>query len=48
MEADETTRENSLLVFNQTFVTNTGVTLSMNSEPFEVVAAMSGKVEEVN
>ena len=48
MEADETTRENSLLVFNQTFVTNTGVTLSMNGEPFEIVAAMSGKVEEVN
>lgn len=48
MEADEATREKSLLVFNQTYVTSTGVSLSMNSEPFEVVAAMSGKVEEVN
>ncbi|TQR18117.1 M23 family metallopeptidase [Psychrobacillus soli] len=48
MEADETTREKSLLVFNQTYSTSTGVSLSMNSEPFEVVAAMSGKVEEVN
>ena len=48
VEADETTREKSLLVFNQTYVTNTGVSLSMNSEPFEVVAALSGKVEEVN
>ncbi|WP_313893371.1 M23 family metallopeptidase [Psychrobacillus sp.] len=48
MEADATTREESLLVFGQTYVTNTGVSLSMNSEPFEVVAALSGKVEEVN
>ncbi|MFJ8065552.1 peptidoglycan DD-metalloendopeptidase family protein [Psychrobacillus sp. NPDC096426] len=48
MEADETTREKSLLVFNQTYVASTGVSLSMNSEPFEVVAAMSGKVEAVN
>lgn len=47
-EADEATREKSLLVFNQSYVTNTGVSLSMNGEPFEVVAAMSGKVEEVN
>lgn len=48
MEAPEATREQSLVVFNQTYVMNTGVSLSMNSEPFEVVAAMSGKVEEVN
>lgn len=48
MEADEATREKSLLVFKQTYQTNTGVSLSMNSEPFEVVAALSGKVEEVN
>jgi stage II sporulation protein Q len=48
MEADEATREKSLLVFNQTYVTSTGVSLSMNGEPFEVLAAMSGKVEEVN
>lgn len=48
MDADEATREKSLLVFNQTYVTSTGVSLSMNGEPFEVVAAMSGKVEEVN
>ncbi|MFJ7825526.1 peptidoglycan DD-metalloendopeptidase family protein [Psychrobacillus sp. NPDC096623] len=48
MEAPEATREQSLVVFNQTYVMNTGVSLSMKSEPFEVVAAMSGKVEEVN
>lgn len=48
MEADEATREKSLLVFDQTYVANTGVSLSMNGEPFEVVAALSGKVEEVN
>ncbi|TQR21180.1 M23 family metallopeptidase [Psychrobacillus vulpis] len=48
MEADEATREKSLLVFDQTYKASTGVSLSMNGEPFEVVAAMSGKVEEVN
>ena len=48
MEADEATREKSILVFDHSYVMNTGVSLSMNSEPFEVVAAMSGKVEEVN
>lgn len=48
MEADEATREKSILVFDNSYVMNTGVSLSMNSEPFEVVAAMSGKVEEVN
>lgn len=47
-EADEATREKSLLVFDQTYVTSTGVSLSMGGEPFEVVAALSGKVEEVN
>ncbi|RKJ53665.1 M23 family metallopeptidase, partial [Butyricicoccus sp. 1XD8-22] len=41
------TREKALLVFNQTFSTSSGVSLSMNSEPFEVRAAMSGEVTEV-
>ncbi|KGR92496.1 stage II sporulation protein [Ureibacillus massiliensis 4400831 = CIP 108448 = CCUG 49529] len=45
--ADEETREKALLVFNQTFSTSSGVSLSMNSEPFEVRAAMSGEVTEV-
>ncbi|MFZ0578927.1 MAG: M23 family metallopeptidase [Psychrobacillus psychrotolerans] len=48
MEADESTREKSILVFDHSYVMNTGVSLTMNSEPFEVVAAMSGKVEAVN
>lgn len=48
MEADESIREKSILVFDHSYVMNTGVSLSMNSEPFEVVAALSGKVEEVN
>jgi stage II sporulation protein Q len=48
METDEATREKSLLVFKQTYSTSTGVSLSMGGEPFEVIAAMSGKVEEVN
>jgi len=47
MEADAKDRESSLLVFNQTYVTNNGITISMNNEPFEVLAAMSGTVEKV-
>ncbi|MET0787351.1 MAG: M23 family metallopeptidase [Paenisporosarcina sp.] len=46
--ADEETRENSLLVFNQTYATNSGVSISMDGQPFEVLAAMTGTVEEVN
>lgn len=45
--ADEATREKALLVFNQTFSTSSGVSLSVNSEPFEVLAALSGEVTEV-
>lgn len=47
MTTDETTRENALLVFNQTFSTSTGVSLSINEKPFEVLASMSGEVKEV-
>lgn len=47
LEADEATREKALLVFNQVYSTSTGVALSINSEPFEVVASMSGEVSEV-
>ncbi|WP_404427506.1 M23 family metallopeptidase [Ureibacillus chungkukjangi] len=45
--ADAETREKALLVFNQTFSTSSGVSLSVNNEPFEVLAAMSGEVTEV-
>lgn len=47
LEADEATRERALLVFNQVYSTSTGVALTINSEPFEVIAAMSGEVTEV-
>jgi len=47
MEADEEMRENALLVFNQTYITNTGLSISIDDKPFEVVASMSGVVEEV-
>lgn len=47
IEADATSRENSLLVFNQVFTTSSGISLSINSEPFEVMATMSGEVAEV-
>ena len=47
VKADEKTRENALLVFNQTFSTSSGISLSNNGEPFEVIAAMSGEVAEV-
>ncbi len=46
--ADEETRENSLLVFNQTYATNSGLSISMDGQTFEVLAALSGTVEEVN
>ncbi|WP_262174333.1 M23 family metallopeptidase [Saccharococcus sp. Marseille-Q5394] len=46
-DANEESRENALLVFNQTYKTNTGITLSMDDQPFEVVAALSGTVKEV-
>ena len=47
MEADESMRESALLVFNQTYETNTGVSISIEGKPFEVLASMSGVVEEV-
>lgn len=47
VEADAETRENAMLVFNQQYVTNTGVSISVQGKPFEVVASLSGTVEEV-
>lgn len=46
-ETDESVREQALLVFNQSYTTNTGVSISIEGEPFEVLAAKSGVVEEV-
>ncbi|MFD1203814.1 MULTISPECIES: M23 family metallopeptidase [Sporosarcina] len=46
-EADEDMRESALLVFNQTYLTNKGLSISVDGQPFEVVAALSGTVEEV-
>ena len=40
-------QQNALLVFNQTYQTSEGISISVNAEPFEVVAAMSGEVKEV-
>lgn len=45
--ANEEARESSLLVFNQSYVTNSGLSISMDGQPFEVVASLSGTVEEV-
>lgn len=47
MEADASVREKSLLVFNQSYTTNTGVSISIDDKPFEVIASMSGTVEDV-
>ncbi|WP_019414238.1 M23 family metallopeptidase [Paenisporosarcina sp. TG20] len=47
-EATEETQENSLLVFNQTYETNNGVSISIDGLPFEVSAVMGGTVKEVN
>ncbi|WP_431029084.1 peptidoglycan DD-metalloendopeptidase family protein [Lysinibacillus sp. LZ02] len=45
--ADAETRENALLVFNQTYSASNGVSIAINSEPFQVLAALSGTVTEV-
>lgn len=47
VEANAESREKALMVFNQTFTTSSGMSLGMNGEEFEVLAAMSGKVKEV-
>lgn len=47
VKADAKMREKALMVFNQTFTTSSGISLAMNGEEFEVVAALSGKVLEV-
>ncbi|HJF30410.1 MAG TPA: M23 family metallopeptidase [Sporosarcina psychrophila] len=47
VDADEAMRESAMLVFDQTYVMNTGVTISVQGKEFEVVAALSGKVEDV-
>ena len=46
-EASEEMRESALLVFNQTYITNTGVSISVDGQPFEILAALSGKVENI-
>ena len=46
-EASEEMREKALLVFNQSYVTLSGVSISIDGKPFEVLAAMSGTVEDV-
>ena len=47
VSADAETRENALLVFNQTYSTSNGISIAINSEPFKVLAALSGEVTEV-
>lgn len=47
VNADPEMREKALMVFNQSFTTSSGISLGMNGEEFEVVAALSGKVLEV-
>ena len=47
VEANAEARENALMVFNQTFTTSSGISIAMNGEEFEVLAALSGKVLEV-
>lgn len=47
VEASEESREGALLVFNQTFTTSDGIAIAVNGESFDVLAALSGTVEEV-
>lgn len=46
-DASESMRESAMLVFDQTYVMNTGLTISVQGKTFDVVAALSGKVEDV-
>jgi stage II sporulation protein Q len=48
VNATEESQENSLLVFNQTYETNNGVAISIDGQPFEILAALTGTVKEVN
>ncbi|MGM9948516.1 MAG: peptidoglycan DD-metalloendopeptidase family protein [Lysinibacillus sp.] len=45
--ADAETREKALLVFKQSYSTSSGISIAINSEPFQVMAALSGQVKEV-
>lgn len=45
--AEASQRENALLVFNQTFSTSTGISIGVNGEPFQVLAAMTGEVTAI-
>ncbi len=47
VNASNEQQQKALLVFKQTFTTSEGVSIAVNAEPFEVVAAMSGEVKEV-
>ncbi len=47
VNADAKSQENALLVFNQIFTTSKGLSLSVKGEAFEVLAAMSGEIQEV-
>lgn len=47
VKAEDSMRENALLVFNQTYETSTGVSISIEDKPFDVVAARSGIIEDV-
>lgn len=47
LEASEEERSKSIMVFNQTYSTSSGITLSKSNEPFEVRAALSGEVTNI-
>lgn len=47
VEAPEEERSKSIMVFGKTYSTMAGVTLSQGDEPFEVRAALSGKVTNI-
>ena len=47
VKASAEQQQNALLVFNQTYSTSTGISIGINSEPFQVLAAMSGEVKDI-
>jgi stage II sporulation protein Q len=47
VNADAAVRENALLVSSQTYVTNTGISIGVQGKEFEVIASLSGTVEDI-
>lgn len=46
-QADAADQQDALFVFNNTYTTSNGISIAIDEEPFQVLAALSGVVESV-